>query len=211
MEDAFKLDFITDVNYFRLVINIVILFICSRIIEYTYNKYSYSNDNKTLFTKHLFDFTISIFLIVSVIKTSIALSLGLVGALSIIRFRTAIKEPGQLITLLILTALSISMAAEKEILGIITTVIYFFHSVISSRRKSKDDLNFDKTKLLRVSIKESKINITDLVNIKDIERIYSDVNKVVHLEFLINSKGNELEEILETVKSQGEIITYELL
>ena len=32
-------------------------------------------------------------LIITVIKSSIALSLGLVGALSIIRFRTPIKEP----------------------------------------------------------------------------------------------------------------------
>ena len=65
----------------------------------------------------MFPFVIAIFFIVSVIKSSIALSLGLVGALSIIRFRTAIKEPGQLITLLILTSLSISVAAEKEFLG----------------------------------------------------------------------------------------------
>ena len=35
-------------------------------------------------------------LIITVIKTSIALSLGLVGALSIIRFRTPIKEPEEL-------------------------------------------------------------------------------------------------------------------
>ena len=37
-----------------------------------------------------------IFLIVFTIKSSIVLSLGLVGALSIIRFRTAIKETEQI-------------------------------------------------------------------------------------------------------------------
>ena len=36
------------------------------------------------------------FLIITVVKSSLALSLGLVGALSIIRFRTPIKEPFEL-------------------------------------------------------------------------------------------------------------------
>ncbi len=34
-------------------------------------------------------------LVISVVKSSLALSLGLVGALSIVRFRTPIKEPGR--------------------------------------------------------------------------------------------------------------------
>ena len=38
-------------------------------------------------------------LIISVVKSSLTLSLGLVGALSIIRFRTAIKEPEELMNL----------------------------------------------------------------------------------------------------------------
>lgn len=118
MDELFKLNFLTDINYIRLFISLILLFLCSKAIEFTYNKYAYSNDNKVLFSKQMFPFLISMFLIVSVIKTSIALSLGLVGALSIIRFRTAVKEAGQLIVFFILTALSISMAAEKELLGI---------------------------------------------------------------------------------------------
>ena len=41
---------------------------------------------------HLFR-TIITTLVITVIKFSLALSLGLVGALSIVRFRAAIKEP----------------------------------------------------------------------------------------------------------------------
>ena len=40
--------------------------------------------------------TITTTIIIAVIKSSLALSLGLVGALSIIRFRTPIKEPEEL-------------------------------------------------------------------------------------------------------------------
>ena len=38
-------------------------------------------------------------LVISVVKSSLALSLGLVGALSIVRFRTPIKEPEELVIL----------------------------------------------------------------------------------------------------------------
>ena len=42
----------------------------------------------------------STFLVILVVKSSLALSLGLVGALSIVRFRTPIKEPEELVYLL---------------------------------------------------------------------------------------------------------------
>jgi len=211
MDDIIKLDFLTDTNYIRILIGLFILFICTKGIEHVYKRFTHSNDNKSLFVRQMFPFVIAIFFIVSVIKSSIALSLGLVGALSIIRFRTAIKEPSQLITLLILTSLSISVAAEKELLGLLVTIIFIIHTILSNKKKNIDNDNFATKKLLRISVKDSDINISDLVKIKNIERIYSDVNKIIHLEFFIISIDDELNPILEKVKSHGEIITYELL
>lgn len=211
MDEIIKLGFLTEINYLRIFIDIIILLICSKSIEYTYNKYTHSNDNKILFVNQMFPFLLAIFLIVSVIKSSIALSLGLVGALSIIRFRTAIKEPSQLITLLILTALSISVAAEKEFLGVLITFIFIIHTIVKNKNNSVEINNFEKKKILRISIKESNINISDLASIKNIERIYSDINKIIHIEFSIISTNEELKSILEKVKSHGEIITYEVL
>jgi hypothetical protein len=211
MDEIIKLNFLTDINYVRVFVGVLILFVTTKCIEYVYNNYTHSNDNKLLFVRQMFPFVIAIFFIVSVIKSSIALSLGLVGALSIIRFRTAIKEPSQLITLLILTSLSISVAAEKELLGLLITFIFVIHTILSNKNQNTDNDNFTTKKLLRISVKDSDINISDLVKIKNIERIYSDVNKIIHLEFFIISPNDELNPILEKVKSHGEIITYELL
>jgi hypothetical protein len=210
MDEIIKLNFLTDINYIRVFVGVLILFVSTKCIEYVYNNYTHSNDNKLLFVRQMFPFVIAIFFIVSVIKSSIALSLGLVGALSIIRFRTAIKEPSQLITLLILTSLSISVAAEKELLGLLITFIFVIHTILSNKNQNTDN-KFTTQKLLRISVKDSDINISDLVKIKNIERIYSDVNKIIHLEFFIVSPNDELDPILEKVKSHGEIITYELL
>jgi uncharacterized membrane protein YhiD involved in acid resistance len=53
------------------------------------------------------------FLIISVVKSSLALSLGLVGALSIIRFRTPIKEPFELAYLFMAIAIGLGFGAEQ--------------------------------------------------------------------------------------------------
>ena len=45
--------------------------------------------------------SISVAALIAVVKSSLALSLGLVGALSVVRFRTAIKEPYNLSFLLL--------------------------------------------------------------------------------------------------------------
>jgi len=52
-----------------------------------------------------------IFLVIMIVKSSIALSLGLVGALSIVRFRTPIKEPEELVYLFICIALGLGYGA----------------------------------------------------------------------------------------------------
>ena len=52
--------------------------------------------DRSLFSKNFIFISLTTMLIITIIKSSLALSLGLVGALSIIRFRTAIKEPEEL-------------------------------------------------------------------------------------------------------------------
>ncbi|MBT3511191.1 MAG: DUF4956 domain-containing protein [Nitrospina sp.] len=52
-------------------------------------------------------------LIITVVKSSLALSLGLVGALSIVRFRTPIKEPEELAYLFIAIAMGLGLGADQ--------------------------------------------------------------------------------------------------
>ena len=54
-------------------------------------------------------------LVISVVKSSLALSLGLVGALSIVRFRTAIKDPEELIFLFFAIAIGLGLGADQRI------------------------------------------------------------------------------------------------
>ncbi len=56
--------------------------------------------------------------VIAVVKTSLALSLGLVGALSIVRFRAAIKDPEELVYLFLCIAVGLSLGAAQPLLAI---------------------------------------------------------------------------------------------
>jgi hypothetical protein len=57
--------------------------------------------------------------VIIVVKSSLALSLGLVGALSIVRFRAAIKEPEELVYLFLCIAVGLSLGADQPIFALL--------------------------------------------------------------------------------------------
>jgi hypothetical protein len=78
--------------------------------------------------------------VIAVLKPSLTLALGLVGALSIVRFRAAIKEPEELIYLFLCIALGLALGASQPLgavaLVVIATVfIYGMHHFGTSRRE----------------------------------------------------------------------------
>tara|TARA_Y100000746_G_C15313237_1_gene370549 strand:+ start:52 stop:672 length:621 start_codon:yes stop_codon:yes gene_type:complete len=190
-----KEDFLTELNYLRFFIGVILTLFMVYFIKNNYLKNSFSNDNKKQFSEVLLPFALAMLLIVSVIKTSLALSLGLVGALSIIRFRTAIKESQQIVTLLIVLAISISVAAEKEILGIIVTAIY-----IAINRK-KSFIQNDTKKLLIISFKSNNDIMIKDIEILQINRFYKTLDGMYTIEYFISENEN-LDEIIGNIKKK---------
>ena len=77
------------------------------------------------------------FLIITVVKSSLALSLGLVGALSIIRFRTPVKEPFELSYLFMSIAIGLGYGANQwlptSIVIIFSLLVLIFYSKNSNK------------------------------------------------------------------------------
>ena len=74
-----------------------------------------------------------VFLVILIVKSSLALSLGLVGALSIVRFRTPVKEPEELVYLFFAIAIGLGYAAGQALIttvlvSLIMVIIYFWLS-----------------------------------------------------------------------------------
>ena len=121
----------------QFIIGFTLTIILSLILRTIYVRFSSSVSNKLLIANIFPLFGVSIFLIVITIKSSIVLSLGLVGALSIIRFRTAIKEAEQIVYFLILTGISIATAAGSYFFPIIMLFFIFVYNYFQKNKKSR--------------------------------------------------------------------------
>src|SRR5512144_1873709 len=97
-----------------LLLNLALGLGVSLIIAWYYVKYGNSLSNRTHFPAILPLLTLITLLVISIVKSSLALSLGLVGALSIVRFRTAIKDPEELIFLFFAIAIGLGLGADQR-------------------------------------------------------------------------------------------------
>jgi Domain of unknown function (DUF4956) len=61
--------------------------------------------------------------VISVVKSSLALSLGLVGALSIVRFRAAIKEPEELVYLFLCIGVGLALGAGLPLVAVVLVLV----------------------------------------------------------------------------------------
>ena len=86
---------------------------CARLASSVYVAFGASLSNRKRFANTFVMLALTIMLVISVVKASLALSLGLVGALSIIRFRTAIKEPEELAFLFFTVAIGLGFGAGR--------------------------------------------------------------------------------------------------
>ena len=110
--------------------------IMSFILREFYIKRSFSLSGKLHIGSVIPVLSAVVFLVIIVVKSSLALSLGLVGALSIVRFRTPIKEPEELVYLFLAIAIGLGYAAGQVLITtIITSLILFFIYMWLSNRK----------------------------------------------------------------------------
>ena len=134
-----------DINLTNFAFNLLIVSILSYLIRLVYNKYSQSLSNKDYFSKNFIILGVATCLIITIVKSSLALSLGLVGALSIVRFRAAIKEPEELVYLFLVIATGLGVGANQlniTILGVVVSlIIIIFFNLFSSKRIKNLDLN----------------------------------------------------------------------
>jgi hypothetical protein len=128
-----------------LAINLLLSIILGSAIAWFYTRYGRSLSNRARFALNLPALSLTTVLIISIIKTSLALSLGLVGALSIVRFRTAIKEPEELVYLFIAIAIGLGLGADQRfptLLAVGIILAYLFVRTFFSPRGQKNNLYF---------------------------------------------------------------------
>ena len=112
----FSQNVVTQSDYLSVMINFVLCVVMSFILRSFYIKRSFSLTGKKHIGSIIPILSTVVFLVILVVKSSLALSLGLVGALSIVRFRTPIKEPEELVYLFLSIAIGLGYAAGQTLL-----------------------------------------------------------------------------------------------
>jgi hypothetical protein len=120
-------DFLTNqsvqVDLPSFALNIALAALMAWILGRVYVRFGETLSNRQQFGRNFVLIAMTTVLIISVVKSSLALSLGLVGALSIVRFRAAIKEPEELAYLFLNIAIGLGLGADQRIVTIVAFVV----------------------------------------------------------------------------------------
>ena len=191
-----------------LILNLIVGAIIAFILKAHYKRFSSTLNNRDDFG-NIFPFILlTTTLVISIVKSSLALSLGLVGALSIVRFRTPIKEPEELAYLFICIAAGLGLGANQTLPTVVAVLIILFIMYLTKNKKISDheknmflsiECNIDKDDekknlikninkiigedvlrfdLRRLDYRQNFLDITYQINVSDLEVLEKIIEKL---------------------------------
>lgn len=125
-QDIFKSDFLSSVDSISLVdiaLALVLSFALGLFIFFVYKKTYMGVMYSSSFGVTLVALTMITTVVILAVTSNVVLSLGMVGALSIVRFRAAIKEPLEIAFLFWAIAVGIVLAAGLIVLAVIGSAV----------------------------------------------------------------------------------------
>ena len=159
--------------------NFVLSLICAAILSFFvqlfYIKYSSSLSNRKEFSKNFVILAVTTCIVIMIVKSSLALSLGLVGALSIVRFRAAIKEPEELVYLFLIIAIGLGCGANQLVITTVGIIFSLILIILYSGYMKNSRKNIEEIINLGVIIEEdiSDIQINNLIS--EIKKISNEL------------------------------------
>jgi hypothetical protein len=155
------------IDFSNFFIALLLSLLLSLIVKLTYLKVGRALNDKDYFSDTFIPLAIITTMVITVVKFSLALSLGLVGALSIVRFRAAIKEPEELIYLFFAIAIGLANGANQFLLSIASTLIIVFFLITRSYFKNKKDVdgNFGSdANIISINISKNAKNVEKIID-----------------------------------------------
>lgn len=105
-----------------LLLNLGVGVVLAGLLRWHFLRFASTLSNRAEFAQVFPFIVLTTVLIITVVKSSLALSLGLVGALSIVRFRTPIKEPEELAYLFMAIAMGLGLGAAQTVPTIVAAL-----------------------------------------------------------------------------------------
>ena len=182
--DIFKSSFLESVTEFSVVdtlIGMLFALVIGLFIFVIYKKTFSGIMYSTGFAMTLVGLSLVTTLVIMAVTSNVVLSLGMVGALSIVRFRTAIKEPMEIVFLFWSLATGIVIGAGMIPLAVIGSVIIGVILVLFSSRKFH---NMPYILIVNCSDEKAEENALNIIK--------NSVSKYIVKSKTVNSAGIEL-------------------
>tara|TARA_Y100000816_G_C26094582_1_gene578978 strand:- start:1403 stop:2089 length:687 start_codon:yes stop_codon:yes gene_type:complete len=172
-------------NLDNFIYNLIISAILSFLVQLFYLKFSSTLSNRLDFSKNFVVLGIATTIVITIVKSSLALSLGLVGALSIVRFRAAIKEPEELVYLFLIISIGLGCGAGQikiiTVGTIFSLIVIFLYNLFYKNKK------IDISELLNLAISKNKY-----VSEKEVNDIVEFIKKnSISVDLISISKSKE--------------------
>jgi len=162
LQQLFKSQINSQIDWFNFIVNLLLATALSYLLQKVYIRFGSSISNRSAFSENFVFIAITTMLVITIVKSSLALSLGLIGALSIVRFRAAIKEPEELTFLFLAIAIGLGFGADQKVVTTISVI--FITAILALRRYVRkgpgEASQLEPNLFLNISSKEiSKINV----------------------------------------------------
>ena len=158
-------------NISEFLINMLVATILASLIQIFYIRFGTSITNRKRFANIFLPLALATMLIITIVKSSIALSLGLVGALSIVRFRAAIKDPEELTFLFLIIGVGLGTGAGQT--RITSLAMYLILVLLFINKKVRGETGFKSEDKLYINISTNVMEITPINTI--LEQAFSYV------------------------------------
>jgi uncharacterized membrane protein YhiD involved in acid resistance len=195
------------------VIALLLTAILAYLLSLIFVRYGFTLSNRKAFGKNFILVSMTTMVIISIVKSSLALSLGLVGALSIVRFRSAVKEPEELLYLFLSIAIGLGLGANQVLITIIGCVLIF--SVLISRKIFTKNYSEGMNMFITItSLDTENTDIKKIISILESNSLALDLKRldiksdVIEASFLIELNSNDqLTLIAENIKGYNKNIS----
>lgn len=171
--ESYLEEFSQSVSLGDFLLNLLLASILCAVLRLFYIRYGYAISNRSRFANIFIPLGLTTLLIITIVKSSIALSLGLVGALSIVRFRAAIKDPEELTYLFLSIAVGLAAGAGQILVALVAFVFILSVLYLMHRFNGFDSFRKDDTLMLNIK--------TDVEDVKKISGILTDKLPFVEL------------------------------
>lgn len=193
-----------DLNITNFALDILLTSVCAFILSKIYEKYGRSLSNRTSFAQNFLLLSLTTMMVISIIRSSIALSLGLVGALSIVRFRSAIKDPEELVYLFLTMGIGLGFGSGNRYV----TALFFLAICAILILKGKFDKVSHQNQMF-LFIKSSILDTEKILEMVGEDNKYLELNRLdsnkntIETIFTIKPENfKHIAKITETIKSK---------